>query len=193
LHIRIDSVTSDSSTFTIVFADQLIDPSNDEYTTEIGTRAIRIFQEAFGRKTPLQILGDRTMSILTTYNYPPQTLHTALQARMNKFANVPIDVEFGPIKVTVYRYDTVLHTMEEVRNWRTKGQLIQVEQILQLSLPAAHRDLVRLRKIVPQGGVKSGSVLDKLELNFCLTEELIDQNPWDVINSLQAAIQAAIT
>jgi hypothetical protein len=46
---------------------------------------------------------------------------------------------------------------------------------------------------VPQGGIKSGSVLDKLELNFCLTEELIDQNPWDVINSLQAAIQAAIT
>ncbi|HKX24497.1 MAG TPA: hypothetical protein VJM46_04615 [Candidatus Saccharimonadales bacterium] len=185
--IRVLSVTRRGGSLQIVFAEPFLN-------TDAGNRAFRVLfmhvRSGYGA-------DDRTRTLDLGYaaNITAINTRAALQAELDRYADVPIRVTFGKPEIGatgMMRTDPPIKTRAHIRAARAAGRQVWVQMKVTASMPVTDRDKRRMEKFVPGG-------IHRVDCDPCsywvvvnMRNDQSTADPWRLVNRLKPQILATI-
>lgn len=181
--IRVVSVTPRGGNLRIVFGQSL--------NTDAAQRAFRVL---FMHVKSGYDTDDRDHLINLGYaaNIPAINTREALQAELDRYADMPITVTFGKPELGATGRGPAIKRRAELRAARQAGRTPWVQMKITASMPVISRDHDRLRKIVPGGVYRVNDDPYSYWIVVYLHDDRTNVNPWILMNQLKPRITAAI-
>ncbi len=182
--IRVERVTPWGDRLLIRFAEPFLN-------TDSGNRAFRVlFMHVNSGYSADEDL--RTLELGYAAKISAINTRAALQAELDRYADVPIKVTFGKLQLGATGRGPAIRTRADLRAARQAGRTPWVQMKVTASMPVIHRDQERLRKIVPGGVYHINDDPYSYSVSVYLHGDHANANPWRLMNDLKPRIQAAI-
>lgn len=171
--------------------------AEDFLNGEAGLRAQRIMQKYMMHFNEGQ--GKRAVFSVQDQGYDISAISTidGLQAAMDAWANVPIELTFArkPVVRTFHENSPQMpevHNLEELDAARAQGQRVQLHHVVRLNnFPALHQDTDAVQKIIKGGAyIRDAHVISMTSYLDIMGRP--NDDPWVIAQEWEAAVPSLI-